>query len=182
MFDSITRSNERTKQLAAKEHAMTSPRRQQSTKAKAQQRRPKKSNVTNADAKTTTSSSAPISSLSYDQLVRLHEDTNPSSNNNSTVMQQPASSSSSLRHAVLSLTLALTSNASSWDSNFIKDCNTVAAAVVEHPNHVNIMTGVNKLEHDDLVIIPPMTRHTAKQRWMPRLLRGTRVMLQKEED
>jgi len=144
---------------------------------------PKKSNVTNADAKTITSSSTPISSLSYDQLVRLQEDTNPSSNNNSTITQQPSSkpASSSLRHAVLSLTLALTSNASSWDSNFIKGCNTLPAAVIEHPNH-RTMTGVNKLEHYDLGIMPPMARQAAKERWMPRLLRGTRVILRKEDE
>eukprot|EP00579_Thalassiosira_antarctica_P018049 CAMPEP_0201937726 /NCGR_PEP_ID=MMETSP0903-20130614/40065_1 /ASSEMBLY_ACC=CAM_ASM_000552 /TAXON_ID=420261 /ORGANISM="Thalassiosira antarctica, Strain CCMP982" /LENGTH=130 /DNA_ID=CAMNT_0048478791 /DNA_START=114 /DNA_END=506 /DNA_ORIENTATION=+ len=113
---------------------------------------PKKSNVTNAGTKT----SAPISSLSYDQLVQLHKETKPT-----TSTAQP-----SLRHTVLSLTLRLTSNASSWDSNFLKDCNAEA----------NAKTGTNI--HDEQEISP---QH-AGQQWMPRFLQGTHIQLQEKID
>mmetsp|Transcript_15943 Transcript_15943/g.34508 ORF Transcript_15943/g.34508 Transcript_15943/m.34508 type:complete len:566 (-) Transcript_15943:22-1719(-) len=109
---------------------------------------PKKSNVTIPDAKT----SAPISSLSYNQLVDLHEETTPA---NSPAKQ-------SLRNTVLSLTLALTSNASSYDSIFLKDCNTEA----------NTKSGTKANEQ----ISPQHER----QQWMPRLLQGTQIELQKK--
>jgi len=71
---------------------------------------PKKSNVTVVD-----NSSPPtlFSSLTHNEMVKLHEQSAPQTNDN-----KP-----SLRHTVLSLTLALTSNASAYDSNFLRGCN-----------------------------------------------------------
>jgi len=114
---------------------------------------PKKSNITNLDAKT----SAPIYLFSYDQLVKLHEETNPL---NSAVPP-------SLRHVVLSLTLALTSNASSWDPNFLNDCNAGATA----------RSGTKRNDEPE-----PLPRCARQQQWMPRLLQGTHIKLRKKVD
>jgi len=112
------------------------------TQAKDTTKTPKKSNVTNAGSE----SSFPMNSLSYDQLVQLHKDSVPS-----TSVDQP-----SLRHTVLSLTLALTSNASSYDSNFLRDCN------LETDGHNKTNERISQ-------------QHT-RQHWVPRLLQGTQIL------
>ena len=56
--------------------------------------------------------SLPISTLTYNELQQLQRESNDVSG------KQP----SSVRNAVLSLTLALTSNASAWDSTFLDAC------------------------------------------------------------
>lgn len=82
--------------------------------------------------------SVPISSLSYNQLHQLHQQSNE------------ATMESSVRNAALSLTFALTSNASSWDSSFLNACN-------------------NKDGKKEV---------SSQQKWMPRLLHGTLLTIQ----
>ncbi|KAL3782554.1 hypothetical protein ACHAWO_000754 [Cyclotella atomus] len=89
--------------------------------------------------------SVPMSSLTYDQLRQLHE---KSSGINT---EQHAS----VRNAVLSLTLALTSNASAWDSSFINAY-----------NEKESMKEESSRKH---------------KRWMPRLLHGTDIILHQRE-
>jgi len=112
---------------------------------------PKKSNVTATD---NSSLSTLLSSLTHNEMVKLHEQSAPQTNDN-----KP-----SLRHTVLSLTLALTSNASAYDSNFLRYCN------------VEKTTPNGDRQRNE--------RQDAKQRWMPRFLQGTKIKLQgkKEED
>jgi hypothetical protein len=97
---------------------------------------PKKSNITIEDKKY---KSVSMSSLSYNQLVQLHKEATPPSIINET--------SPSLRRTVLSLTLALTSNVSIYDSYFLNDCNAEAEEM-----------------------LPKQGRQ-----WMPRLLQGTHI-------
>ena len=113
---------------------------------------PKKSNVTTAD--NSSKSSILLSSLTHNEIVKLHEQSAPQTND----------TKPSLRHTALSLTLALTSNASAYDSNFLRDCN-----VETTPN----VDGQKSEERQDV-----------KQKWMPRFLQGTKIKLQgkKEED
>jgi len=66
---------------------------------------PKKSNVTAIDK--SSPESTLLSSLTHNEMVKLHEQSAPQTTDN-----KP-----SLRHTVLSLTLALTSNASAYDSS-----------------------------------------------------------------
>ena len=96
---------------------------------------PKKSNVTIADKYASVS----ISSLSRDQLIQLQKEATPPDFTEQT--------SPSLRRIILSLTLKLTSNASSYVSNFTNDCRAEAN------------------------LIPP----TQGRQWIPRLLRGTQI-------
>lgn len=124
---------------------------------------PKKSNMTTADAAKTNvtaadaaKTSVPISSLSYDQLVLLQKESMPLSSSSARQQQQP-----SLRHTVLSLTLALTSNASLWNSDFLRECNAEGSAKA---------SGTEQIEPQH-----PM------QKWMPRLLQGTQIKLPKKE-
>jgi hypothetical protein len=86
----------------------------------------------------------PISSLSYNQLQHLHQETNDINNQEQ----------SSVRNAVLSLTLALTSHASAWDSSFLIACNEKVA------NQKNPVRQGGK--------------------WIPRLLEGTEIAVQKK--
>jgi hypothetical protein len=97
---------------------------------------PKKSNITIAD----NYASVSISSLSYDQLFQLHKE--------ATKLGFTEKTSPSLRRIILSLTLKLTSNASSYESNFMNDC------------------------HAEANFLPPK-----QERWIPRLLRGTIVSM-----
>eukprot|EP00578_Thalassiosira_sp_NH16_P031545 CAMPEP_0181080118 /NCGR_PEP_ID=MMETSP1071-20121207/2396_1 /TAXON_ID=35127 /ORGANISM="Thalassiosira sp., Strain NH16" /LENGTH=601 /DNA_ID=CAMNT_0023161573 /DNA_START=178 /DNA_END=1983 /DNA_ORIENTATION=- len=112
---------------------------------------PKKSNVTIADAK----ASARISSLSYEQIVQLHKDSTSTSSD----------AKLSLRHAVLSLTLALTSGASSYDSNFLRDCNSTKKVRD---------TKCSRTMNTSAQTSSPQHQHS-RQRWMPRLLQGTQI-------
>ena len=96
---------------------------------------PKKSNVTIADKYASVS----ISSLSHDQLIQLQKEATPPDFTEQT--------SPSLRRIILSLTLKLTSKASSYDSNFMNDCRAEAN------------------------LIPPIQG----RQWIPRLLRGTQI-------
>ncbi len=66
----------------------------------------------------------------------------------------------SLRHSVISLTLALTSGASSWNITSLRDNSRADGG--------NSRTGVNKKYHNDR----PNGDH-----WMPRLLRGTQIIM-----
>jgi hypothetical protein len=91
--------------------------------------------------------SVPISSLTYNQLRQLHKESNEIHNT-----QQ-----SSVRTAVLSLTLALTSDASAWDAAFLKGC------------------GERGSKNEDANV----TRQTGK--WMPRLLQGTNILVPKDD-
>ncbi len=102
---------------------------------------PKKSNITIEDKKY---DSVSMSSLSFDQLNRLNKE--------ATSLNIANETSPSLRRTVLSLTLALTSNVSLYDSNFMNDC---------------------KAEADE--IMPEIGRQ-----WMPRLLRGTQIKILQE--
>ena len=113
---------------------------------------PKKSNVTATD------NGSPItllSSLTHNEMVKLHEQSAPQ-----TIETKP-----SLRHTVLSLTLALTSNASAYDSNFLRGCNAETT-----PN------SDGQRRNDE--------RQDVKKKWMPRFLQGTKIKLKgkKEED
>jgi hypothetical protein len=78
-------------------------------------RTPKKSNITTSPNNSSNQyESIPISSLSYNQLVQLQQETIPSSNNltndNNTNCNNNIISPSLLRQSVLSLTVALTSH------------------------------------------------------------------------
>lgn len=87
-----------------------------------------------------------ISTLSRDQLIELR---NREGNH-------------SLRHSVISLTLALTSGASSWDTVFMRDSS--------HVNGGDIRTRENEKDYTNL----------NGNRWMPRLLRGTKILIDKK--
>lgn len=128
---------------------------------------PKKTNVTTTLRESMVS--VPITSLSYDQLVQIHEEmTHPIFS----ATKKSSSSSSppppSIRHTVLSLTLALTSNvSSSYQSNTLR----------EHPT--------NKRSNSKVVEMETNTSSDQKklpQHWMPRLLLGTRFNIQNNTD
>ncbi|KAL7439556.1 hypothetical protein ACHAXH_004005 [Discostella pseudostelligera] len=128
---------------------------------------PKKTNVTTTLRESMVS--VPITSLSYDQLVQIHEEmTHPIFS--ATKKSSSSSSSSpppSIRHTVLSLTLALTSNvSSSYQSNTLR----------EHPT--------NKRSNSKVVEMETNTSDQKKlpQHWMPRLLLGTRFNIQNNTD
>ena len=112
---------------------------------------PNEASAFNADIEV----SVPISSVPHDQLVQLSKE----------ITQNHSTKQSSLRHAVLALTLRLTSEASSWDSNFLRKCNTGAAK-----------------KDADICNKQETHPHCAKKRWMPRLLQGTHIQLPKKID
>ena len=131
---------------------------------------PKKSNVTSVD--NSGSPSALVSSLPHEELVQLHKQT---------ILQQQrnASNNPSLRHTVLSLTLALTSNASAYDSNFIKECND-AATEATNGNGAGGMR-----DSDTTEAFLQSAKHSGikqQQQWMPRLLLGTKITLLQGEE
>ncbi|KAL3764465.1 hypothetical protein ACHAW5_000129 [Stephanodiscus triporus] len=96
---------------------------------------PKRSNITSADKQ----AFVPMSSLSYDEMVELRNDATPPNSSEKT--------SPSLRRTILSLTLALTSNISLYDPNFMNDCNADANGMLP----------------------------TQGRQWIPRLLRGAHI-------
>ena len=98
---------------------------------------PKKSNITIADKYASVS----ISSLSHDQLIQLHKE--------ATTPDFTEQTSPSLQRIILSLTLKLTSKASSYDSNIMNDC------------------------HAEANFLPPKQG----RQWIPRLLRGTQIKI-----
>ena len=126
---------------------------------------PKKSNVKSGREMI----SVPITSLSYDQLVQLHEEiTHPIFS----AMKPSSSSSPSLRHTVLSLTLALTSKASSYhQSTLLLEEIGNAHSTNERADTTNDGRRTSYAEQ------PKSSQH-----WMPRLLLGTRINLQKHTD
>lgn len=89
----------------------------------------------------------PISSLTSNQLRRLHRESYDISNGDQ----------SSVRKAALALTLALTSDASAWNLSFMKEYGETGRRK-EGPNE---------------------TYQT--QKWMPRLLRGTTIVMHKHD-
>ena len=119
---------------------------------------PKKSNViTHVGGEESAVRTMPLTSLSYNELVQLRD-------------QSTTSSSSSLRHNVLSLALALTSNASAYDSNFmngIKDFHTK-------------QTGKEASIKKDNASKSSRDTNADTGQWMPRLLHGTEVILNKK--
>ena len=111
-----------------------------------------------------------LSSLSYDQILKLHQDTN-----NEIASQQPA-----LRKAVLSLTLALTSNASSWDSAFLKQCR--ANDKVTSHRHGTTPDGNQQRPSSSTNTKASSKGSLMKQQWIPRLLQGTNIVLNTRDD
>ena len=90
----------------------------------------------------------------------------PLSSSSARQQQQP-----SLRHTVLSLTLALTSNASLWNSDFLRECN----AEGSNAKGSNAKGGAKASGTEQIEPQHPM------QKWMPRLLQGTQIKLSKKE-
>jgi hypothetical protein len=127
---------------------------------------PKKTNVTTTLRESMVS--VPITSLSYDQLVQIHEEmTHPIFSATKKSSSSSSSPPPSIRHTVLSLTLALTSNvSSSYQSNTLR----------EHPT--------NKRSNSKVVEMETNTSDQKKlpQHWMPRLLLGTRFNIQNNTD
>ena len=115
-----------------------------------------------------TSTLVPLATLTRDQLKQLHRETNSARLNPS---ETPAPDctlpSQALRYAVLSLTLALTSDASSWDANFLRDDTDVL-----HKNEAKKQK-MNQLQS------PMGANQKGVQQWMPRLLQGTTVVMRK---
>lgn len=85
--------------------------------------------------------SVPIASLSYNELQRLKQESNDTSSKQHSLV----------RNAILSLTLALTSNASAWDSSFLDAC---------------------KNEDSKKEV-----RLEQTEKWIPRLLQKTRIQM-----
>ena len=127
---------------------------------------PKKSNVKSGREMI----SVPITSLSYDQLVQLHaEMMHPIF---SAVKPSSSSPRPSLRHTVLSLTLALTSKVSSYhQSTLLLEEMGNAHSTNERADTTNDGRRTSYAEQ------PKSSQH-----WMPRLLLGTRINLQKHTD
>ena len=114
---------------------------------------PKKSNLRSED--NTSPSNVLLSSLSHDELVKLHKQSTP----------QNSDDKPSLRHTVLSLTLALTSNASAYDSNFVRECTNAETTAKKG----GMLKNNERMQNE-------------KQSWMPRLLQGTKINLQQERE
>jgi hypothetical protein len=124
---------------------------------------PKKSNVKSpyhrGNYEAADKETIPLSSLTYDELLLLREQSN--------------TSTTSLRHNVLSLALALTSNASAYDSNFlkeIKDFQTPAKKQAGNEGSVSKSIGSTNGEGAE----------ANTRRWMPRLLQGTEIVMKKK--
>jgi hypothetical protein len=123
---------------------------------------PKKSNINRSNDETVT-----LSSLSYDQLLQIRDQ-----------------SSKPLRKNVLSLALALTSNASAYDSNFIQEIQDFQTPGKEgrksNDNNNNI--------HNQVAIVGSGSKSESNkdsesagantEKWIPRLLQGTKVRLE----
>ncbi len=127
---------------------------------------PKKSNVqaTNhgGSDREANSDTAALSTLSYDQLLQMRDQ----------------STTTSLRHNVLSLALALGSNASAYDYNFLKEIQDFRTPAKARQNHAGD-EGYDKMNSD--------SKKTASaegntRQWMPRLLQGTEIILNKNSN
>jgi len=125
---------------------------------------PKKSNVqaTNRPGRVANNDTAALPSLSYDQLLQIRDQ----------------STTTSLRHNVLSLALALGSNASAYDSNFLKEIQDFRTPAKARQNHAGD-EGYGKMNND--------SKKTASaegntRQWMPRLLQGTEIILNKNSN
>ena len=125
---------------------------------------PKKSNVQAPNCggsdRTTDKESIPLSSLSYDQLLQLRDQ-----------------STTPLRQNVLSLALALSSNASAYDSNFMKEIQDFQTPAKERKNQVGY--------EESSTVNSDSSKNSAGARtnprqWMPRLLQGTEIILKKK--
>lgn len=126
---------------------------------------PKKSNVKSPNHRgndgAANKETIPLSSLSYDQLLQLRDDS--------------ITSTTSLRHNVLSLALALTSNASAYDSNFLKeiqDFHTPAKNQAVNEGSGSKSSGSKNIEGAE----------ANSRQWMPRLLQGTEIILNKKSN
>lgn len=122
---------------------------------------PKKSNVQEASHggsdRAANTDTAALSSLSYDQLVQI----------------RAQSTTTSLRHNVLSLALALGSNASAYDSNFLKEIQDFRTPAKVRQNHAGD-EGSGKMRSDSMKSAPAKVE---TRQWMPRLLQGTEIIL-----
>jgi len=132
---------------------------------------PKKSNVQapnhGGNDRSANKDNIPLSSLSYDQLLQLRDQSTTST-----------SSSTSLRHNVLSLALALSSNASAYDSNFLKEIQDFRTPAKTGRDQANDEGSGNKNgDSKNSVGTEANTRQ-----WMPRLLQGTEMILNKKSN
>lgn len=127
---------------------------------------PKKSNINRSNDEPT-KETVTLSSLSYDQLLQIRDQ-----------------SSKPLRKHVLSLALALTSNASAYDSNFIQeiqDFQTPGKAGRKSNDN-------NNNNHNQVAIVGSGSKSESNkdsesagantEKWIPRLLQGTQVRLE----
>jgi len=127
---------------------------------------PKKTNVTMTLRESMIS--VPITSLSYDQLVRIHEEmTHPIFS--ATKKPSSSSSSPSIRHTVLSLTLSLSSNVSPYQSKNVLSENNANA----YERSISKVVGIETNTSDQKKL---------PQHWMPRLLFGTRINVHNNTD
>lgn len=125
---------------------------------------PKKSNINRSNDEPTKETVA-LSSLSYDQLLQIRDQ-----------------SSKPLRKHVLSLALALTSNASAYDSNFIREIQDfqtpgkTGRKSNDNNNHnqVDIVGSGSKSESNK----DSESAGANTEKWIPRLLQGTQVRLE----
>eukprot|EP00986_Skeletonema_menzelii_P007170 scaffold2782_cov145-Skeletonema_menzelii.AAC.7 len=124
---------------------------------------PKKSNVQTPNrvgrARATDKETAPLSSISYDELLQLRDQ-----------------STTSLRKNVLSLALALSSNASAYDSNFMKEVQDFRTPAKARKNQTG-REGASKMNGDSKN--GAGAKANPKQ-WIPRLLQGTKIILNKK--
>lgn len=130
---------------------------------------PKKSNVKAPNQRSndeTLKETIPLSSLSYDQLLQLRD-------------QSTASSSTSLRQRVLSLALALNSNASTYDSNFLREVSDFTApAKTTRKSFSDEGSSGSKVSNSKNCA----GGEAITTQWMPRLLQGTNIVLKKKSN
>jgi hypothetical protein len=125
---------------------------------------PKKSNINRSNDEPT-KETVTLSSLSYDQLLQIRDQ-----------------SSKPLRKHVLSLALALTSNASAYDSKFIREIQDFITPGKtgrksndnNNNNQVDIVGSGSKSESNK----DSETVGANTEKWIPRLLQGTQVRLE----
>ena len=125
---------------------------------------PKKSNINRGNDEPT-KETVMLSSLSYDQLLQIRDQ-----------------SSKPLRKHVLSLALALTSNASAYDSNFIREIQDF-----QTPGKTGRKSNDNN-NHNQVDIVGSGSKSESNkdgesagantEKWIPRLLQGTKVCLE----
>lgn len=144
----------------------TPPQTGEATSSSFTRKTPKKSNVTSPNHRgndgAANKETVPLSSLSYDELLKLRDQ---------------STSSTSLRHNVLSLAVALTSNASAYDSNFLKEIEDFyTPAKVARNQAGNEGSGDKNGDSKNGVGVEAKTKQ-----WMPRLLQGTEIVLSKKK-